>query len=492
MTLRTRITLLTLGLLAVSLAVIGGAIFGLLRSHLYSNLREELTDATRQAVNVINLNPDTFIFAPDASRSDFDTLLSSSLYLQIDFLLEDNPTAQSLLRGDKVARRPLTSLLGANVLLLSEADYGQLLKNGSVFAQVTLNPIDQPPVELRVQARMVEAYLGGTIYNVVLLIGKPIASIEATVREVTRIYVITSLIVLMMGSLLAYRLVRDTLEPLEWVTKRAEEVSERPQPLPELQGQNEVAALVRTLNRMLIRLNEAWESQGRFLADASHELRTPVTALLGHVGYLLRRTQLSPQQQESLETIQREGQRMKKLIADLLELSKSGGTWRVERSAVHLATLLEEIAEELERNFQTTTQQGQAGEIMVRVDPDLWVLGDNDRLHQVFTNLVSNAQKASAQQVILEAHPVQERVVIRVVDNGEGIPAEHLEHLFERFYRVDPSRDRQRGGTGLGLSIVKAIVEAHQGTVWVESTPGKGSTFSVSLPRAVAPQPLLD
>ena len=119
MTLRTRITLLTLGLLAVSLAVIGGAIFGLLRSHLYSNLREELTDATRQAVNVINLNPDTFIFAPDASRSDFDTLLSSSLYLQIDFLLEDNPTAQSLLRGDKVARRPLTSLLGANVLLLS-------------------------------------------------------------------------------------------------------------------------------------------------------------------------------------------------------------------------------------------------------------------------------------------------------------------------------------------------------------------------------------
>ena len=183
---------------------------------------------------------------------------------------------------------------------------------------------------------------------------------------------------------------------------------------------------------------------------------------------------------------------MKKLIADLLELSKSGGTWRVERSAVHLATLLEEIAEELERNFQTTTQQGQAGEIAVRVDPDLWVLGDNDRLHQVFTNLVSNAQKASAQQVILEAHPVQERVVIRVVDNGEGIPAEHLEHLFERFYRVDPSRDRQRGGTGLGLSIVKAIVEAHQGSVWVESTLGKGSIFSVSLPRAVAPQPLLD
>lgn len=490
MTLRTRITLLTLGLLAVSLAVIGGAIFGLLRGLLYNNLREELTDATRQAVNVINLNPDTFIFAPDASRSDFDTLLSSSLYLQIDFLLEDNATPQSLLRGDKVARRPLTSVLGANVLLLSEADYSRLLQDSSVFARVTLNPIDQPPVELRVQARLVEAYLGGTVYNVVLLIGKSVESIEATVRDVTRIYVITSLVVLVLGSLLAYRLVRGTLAPLEWVTRRAEEVSERPQPLPDLEGQNEVAALVRALNRMLTRQKEAWESQGRFLADASHELRTPVTALLGHVGYLLRRTQLSAQQQESLETIQREGERMKMLVADLLELSKTGGTWRVERSAVHLATLLEEIATELGPNFQPQLQQD--GKIAVQVDPELWVLGDNDRLHQVFTNLVANAQKAGAQKVVLQAHRVQERVVVQVIDNGEGIEARHLEHLFERFYRVDPSRDRQRGGTGLGLAIVKAIVEAHQGTVWVESTPGAGSTFSVSLPRATAPQPLLD
>jgi signal transduction histidine kinase len=106
--------------------------------------------------------------------------------------------------------------------------------------------------------------------------------------------------------------------------------------------------------------------------------------------------------------------------------------------------------------------------------------------------MVSNAQKAQASEIRLVARDLQERVVIRVEDNGEGIPPEHLPHLFERFYRVDKARDRERGGSGLGLSIVKAIVEAHGGSVWVESEVGQGSIFSVSLRRAEKQLPTLD
>jgi len=281
---------------------------------------------------------------------------------------------------------------------------------------------------------------------------------------------------------LAFRLVRQALEPLEWVAKKAEQVSNKPEKLPELEGHNEVTSLVKSLNRMLARLESAWETQGRFLADASHELRTPVTAILGHVNYLLRRTQITEQQRESLEIIKRESERMQKLVGDLLDLS-NGGSWKVELGSVHPKTVLNEIEEEYGKSFE--------GQIEVQAPDHVWVLGDPERLHQVIANLVSNAIKANSTQIRLIVLDLAERVVIRVEDNGEGISKEHLPHLFERFYRVDKARDRERGGSGLGLAIVRSIVEAHGGKVWAESEPGKGSVFSISLKKASAPHPQL-
>lgn len=482
MTLRTRITLLTLGLIAVSLVVIGASIFALLRGYLTNSLRTELEDASSQVVRLLNNSSQAFI-------NPFE-VLPPSLYAQLDLAIG---TLNAKTLSDSGVENVRTSpILGVNRLVLREQDYVKLLETGQVIGQAELKRDQGGPLVLQVNARLLQlnSAFGRLVF--VLYVGKPLEPITLTVREVMRIYILTSVVVLLLGIWLAYRLVQRTLQPLEWVAKRAEEVSERPSRLPELDGRNEVSALVRALNRMLSRLDEAWQTQTRFLADASHELRTPVTALLGHVGYLLRRTTLSEQQRESLETIQREGERMKKLIGDLLDLSKTGGTWRVDVSPVHLHTLLSEIADEYERSFALPTHQTGLGEIVLDVDEDLWVLGDADRLHQVFANLVSNAQKAQARRIRLVAHDLQERVVIRVEDDGEGIPTEHIPHLFERFYRVDRSRDRERGGSGLGLAIVKAILEAHNGTVWVESEPGKGSVFSVSLKRATAPQPLLD
>jgi signal transduction histidine kinase len=255
---------------------------------------------------------------------------------------------------------------------------------------------------------------------------------------------------------------------------------DRPEPLPEPEGNDEVAALVRALNGMITRMQKALEAQTRFLQDASHELRTPVTAILGHVGYLLRRTPLTETQRESLEIVRREAERMGKLVSDLLELSQSG-TWRIEPVPIRVLDLLEEVKEEFARSFE--------GEILVEAPEELYVRGDPDRLHQVLANLVSNALKAGAKRVWLRAFDLGDRVVVRVEDDGEGIPPEHLPHLFERFYRVDKARDRERGGSGLGLAIVKAILEAHGGEIWVESQVGQGTAFSFSLPSAAPPPP---
>ncbi|GAA6756925.1 histidine kinase [Thermus sp. 2.9] len=466
MTLRTRITLLTAGLLFVTLLVLGFALEGVLRSFLYRNLRAELLEASNQVVRLLNLGGQTLLEAG----------LPAGLYAELQLLPEEDPAFLAREGGISLQKSPA---LGSGRLLLKEADYRTLLAQGEVWARVEL-PREGKPLALLVYARRVEVNVAGTVWKGLLLVGRPTEGIEATLTQFARIYAGTALAVLLLAVLLARALVARALSPLEWLAQRAEAMPERPEPLPEPEGEDEVAALVRALNGMLSRMQKAFEAQTRFLQDASHELRTPITAILGHVGYLLRRTPLSDVQRESLETVRREAERMGKLVSDLLELSQSG-SWRIEPIPVRVLDLLEEVREEFKRSFE--------GEILVEAPPEVYVRGDPDRLHQVLANLVANSLKAGARHVWLRAFDLGKKVVVRVEDDGEGIPEEHLPHLFERFYRVDKARDRERGGSGLGLAIVKAILEAHGGEVWVESEVGKGTAFSFSLPASAPPPP---
>ncbi|WP_027883149.1 sensor histidine kinase [Meiothermus rufus] len=472
MTLRTRITLLTLALLAFSLLLIGGSVYGTLQFTLYENLRRELAETSLTAQQLIR------------ERADLSSL-PLTVYGQALWVPFPDPTAGDILQGAAIPFAQSLALGNAS-LTLSEKGLQEVLRSGGFYTQTVLTRPDGTQVPLRVRAERLETEIAGIPQGkqlVILLIGKSTENIESTLADFARTYTATAVLVLIFGGLLAFRLVRQTLEPLEWVARKAEQVSDKPERLPEPEGRDEVASLVRSLNRMLTRLESAWETQGRFLADASHELRTPVTAILGHISYLLRRTPVSEPQRESLEIIKREAERMQKLVGDLLELSKTGGSWKVQLGAVHLPTVLNEIVEEYSKSFE--------GQLSLEAPESLWVLGDPERLHQVFANLVSNAIKAHASQIRLVALDLAERVVVRVEDNGEGIPKEHLPHLFERFYRVDKARDRERGGSGLGLAIVRSIVDAHGGTVWVESEPGQGSVFSLSLKKAQAPHPQL-
>jgi len=471
MTLRTRITLLTLALLAFSLLLIGGSVYGSLQFTLYDNLRRELIETSQTAQRLIR------------EQGNLDGL-PLTVYGQALWVPFPNPTPSDILQGAAI---PIAKSLamGDATLTLSEKGLQEVLRSGGFYTQTTLTRPDGTQIPLRMRAERLETEIAGIPQGpqlVILMVGKSTEGIESTLADFARTYTATALLVLIFGGLLAFRLVRQALEPLEWVAKKAEQVSNKPEKLPELEGHNEVTSLVKSLNRMLARLESAWETQGRFLADASHELRTPVTAILGHVNYLLRRTQITEQQRESLEIIKRESERMQKLVGDLLDLSK-GGSWKVELGSVHLKTVLNEIEEEYGKSFE--------GQIEVQAPEHVWVLGDPERLHQVVANLVSNAIKANSTQIRLIVLDLAERVVIRVEDNGEGISKEHLPHLFERFYRVDKARDRERGGSGLGLAIVRSIVEAHGGKVWAESEPGKGSVFSISLKKASAPHPQL-
>ena len=466
MTLRSRITLLTLSILALSLLVIGASLYPLLRGFLYQNLKADLDVASGQVLRSVRTSPSIPSLPP-------------SLYAEVDVVVLSH-SAPITTKDLEDSIIPIKSAsLGASRLVLKPVDYYRLLDKGSVWAETSLPHGQDTPLRLLVKGVLLQLPIGflNTSVPVVVLTAKPLGPVLSTLQGLLRIYLLTAVAVLLLASFLVDALVGRTFRPLETMSRKAEEVSLQSfTTLPESPGNDEVSTLVHSLNRMLKRLERSFQTQRRFLADASHELRTPITAVLGHVGYLLRRTQLSDAQRESMETIQREGERMKRLVTDLLDLAASEGQIPLEMRQMDLCTLLHDISEEFSHAF--------AGRIELDLPESAMATGDEARLHQVFSNLVANAIKASAKTVTLRVRNLEEKLVVSVEDDGPGISTEHLPHLFERFYRVDKARDRTAGGSGLGLAIVKSIVEGHGGKVWVDSEPGKGTVFNVSLKRA--------
>ncbi len=224
-----------------------------------------------------------------------------------------------------------------------------------------------------------------------------------------------------------------------------------------------------------------------FVANVSHELRTPLTSISGYVDTVLEsETGLSVQAREFLAIVLKNATRMNRLTEDLLALANvEAGDYRVQPQRIRAYALVEDALESL---------GGMALESDVLLEmadsPGTWVLADLDALTQVFANLIENAMKygRAGGRVLVgaraPAHSERAEVEFFVQDFGQGIASEHLDRIFERFYRVDKARSRDSGGTGLGLAIAKHIVLAHGGTIRVESELGAGATFIFTLPAA--------
>ena len=218
-----------------------------------------------------------------------------------------------------------------------------------------------------------------------------------------------------------------------------------------------------------------------FLSNVSHELRTPLTAIIAFVETLETGAMEDPEsRQRFLSIIRRNASRMQGLIDDISELNAiEGGNVQLKAAPVDLYTLVDEVCASL-------AAKASASNVTLKnnVSPDVVVHADERRLEQMLTNLVDNAIKFSRENgTVRISHQAGTRDQILVQDNGDGIPAQHLERLFERFYRVDRARSREMGGTGLGLAIVKHLALLHGGEVTVTSELGKGSTFTIHLPK---------
>lgn len=256
--------------------------------------------------------------------------------------------------------------------------------------------------------------------------------------------------------------------------------------IPAFSADRELRDVTAGLNEMLARLEASFAGQQRFVSDASHELRSPLSNLRGTVEVALRRVRSAEEYQETLAASLTEIERLSRLVAQLLTLTRAGAEQpHLSREVCDLGEIAAQAA------AACAARAAEAGvSLRLQGSEPLPVSGDRDRLREVFDNLLDNALRYAPRGSVLEVTRRRRggTCCLTVRDAGPGLTAEEQEHVFDRFYRADPSRARQSGGLGLGLAIAKAIVEAHCGHISVESRPGEGAAFTTCLP-APGPAP---
>jgi heavy metal sensor kinase len=250
--------------------------------------------------------------------------------------------------------------------------------------------------------------------------------------------------------------------------------------LPVTSDDAELAQIVESFNALLERLKASHRRQQQFVADAAHELRTPLAALRAEIEVALRRPRSGGEYEQTLHLNRLELERLSTLVENLLALARLDSSESpLDRLPANLAAICRDVAEHL-----APLAGAQGLRLILDVPDELIVSGDALGLERAVRNLVENAIRHThaGEEIVIRAGAENSEARITVIDRGVGIAPEDLPRIFDRFYRVDTARNRAHGGAGLGLSIVKAIVEAHGGTVSVESKLGAGSTFTLRLP----------
>lgn len=454
MTIRLRLTLLYSGLLIAMLALFGIAVFGILDQTLRSQTDEDLVEVLDDTERIIiaNRTPEGDFEASDLPQESFQAI--DSVYIQLWL-----PEEEKLIN--------LSRSLGDYAHHLDAAAVGN---DDVVYSNVNVDDID-----LRVATRRIEVDDETIAY---LQVASSLESINDATHNLAIIIGLLGAIAVLLSVLIGTWMARHALAPINSINTTAQHIvaaDDLKRRVP-YEGNDELGALTSTINNMLERLDGLFTSQQQFVSDVSHELRTPLTALQGHVEIIQR----FGYDEESMTAIARSTERMVHLVEDLMFLANADiGRLHPVKMPIDLDTLLLEVY-----NYAKSLGNGSVN-MELKVLDHLSVDGDPQLLKNLLKHLVTNAitYTDSGDAITLQLKQHGQWIDIVVQDSGIGIAQEDISHIFDRFYRVDKARSRERGGSGLGLSIAMWIVKAHGGQLLVTSDIGRGTTFTVRLPH---------
>lgn len=382
--------------------------------------------------------------------------------------------------GRPVFSTPMTQLVNLSIPELG--DNRQIGLTVSARAPAA-NPILRPGKDGLVAFRMIvrRMYYNGRLIGY-LQAALPIGDVETALDKLLRIILLANLFAVILIASGGYLLTRNALKPILTITQKANQISHSnlDERIPVRHKKDELGLLSQTLNDLLARMQQAFESQQTFMADAAHELKTPLSVLRAHWESELNNPRVTDQLKEKIvrdvETISR----LSRMINNLLLLSQSEAKYAAfEFDTVQLDQIIKDVVSNLDALAELKSQV-----IHLESLPEIKLAADPNKIYQLFFNLIENAIKYTQEEGTITISLVleKEQAVVRITDNGPGIPQEDLPHIFKRFYRVHKDRARESGGSGLGLAICKLIARMHRGTIDVSSQAGCGTTFTVRLP----------
>lgn len=488
MSLRLRLTLAYVGLFALALTALDVGLFFVVNRALINGIDNELNLGSQVLVQSFNEAASTPSLRTDlsdlpaflAQGNGLDSFATTNLFVVV-YDNDGNPIEYSPnLNGQLELAKRLT------------------LDRETVYSALQ-SPIQRATLDLgfvRVRTLLLPLMYSNTITGSaqvqgLIQVSRPLAETERALRIFLYALAFGGVAAMMFSAQGGAWLTRAVFRPIDVIARTAQSIVsaadlQRRVPVPVVQ--DELQLLTVTVNDLLGRIDNLFEAQQRFLADASHEIRTPLAAMQGNIEILQRGAARDKELlEESLRDMQNESARLIRLVNDLLMLARNESAANMRFVLVDIATLLLEVVRELKPLANGVV-------LTLDVRTVVFVEGDRDRIKQALINVCMNALQHTAPEGTVTCTLTREHAnaVITIQDTGTGMSPDDLEHIFERFYRADRSRTRTAGavggGAGLGLAIVKYIIDAHQGSVSVQSTVGVGTIFRLQLPCIEAVQ----
>ena len=463
-TVRGRLTLWYVSALALIVVVFGVTVYAMLSRALHRRVDHALSSTIE--ISITSLTHDT-----QEGQSPHSAAQSTAAELshpqQAMMIFDDNGELLATHPGEKELDIQLperTAIPDADVYLYTISDDSNTVENH----RIAVRRVTIPPA--------------GTRY--IIVASQPLEPVEDELESLREVLYFSAPIVLLVAGFGGWFLARQGLAPITAMARSARQIGagSLDQQLPVVNPRDELGQLATTFNDLLARLNASFEEQRRFMADASHELRNPLSVMSTAAGVTLKKEHRAEEEyREALQIVAEQSRRLSRIVNDMFMLARAdSGQYPLRKRTVYLNDLLEEVA-----RAGMVLAANRSATVEVANLPEAVFHGDEDLLRQMLLNLVDNAVKFTPRNgaVELSLERREHEYLLSVADTGPGIPAEARHHIFERFYRVDKARTRaEDGGAGLGLAIARWIARAHDGNIELGDSGDTGARFIVRLP----------